>query len=338
MARRRSKIPTPSWEHEQGQFTRRLDTSAWRLWATAGVVLLILAGLGLIAFGFLSDYIGDQRRPGSLGLRVGEEEYSVSYFTDRTELYVEEFGNAQAVIVLPTVASALIEESLLLQFASERDVTATDEEIRAEVGRNLSLALDDPNFDARVQEAIARSGLSEDEYYDIARAAVLRLNVIDSFEADVADELPAIHYRQIQVEDQATADGLIEELDGGADFVKLAQEHSLDEATKPLGGDKGWVPEGLVTDEGLEDLIFSLEVGEISTYPTGSGIFILEVVEKSDGREVTDEQKGSLAQAAYSDWALEKREAVDITNEFDLSVGDAKKIGYVIDHAGLTLG
>jgi parvulin-like peptidyl-prolyl isomerase len=224
----------------------------------------------------------------------------------------------------------------VLQYASERNVTATDDEVRAQLGTQLSLALDDPNFDARIQEEIVGSGLSEEQFYDVARAAVLRRNIIESFKADVPGTLPAVHYRQIQVADQATADSLVEQLNDGADFIALAEKNSEDSATKALGGDKGFVPEGLL-DEATEDLLFSLEVNEFATFPTTSAVFVYEVLEKSDDYDVTNEQVESLAQNAYLEWRTDKEETLDIKNEFDFTDGDGDKIQYVIDHAGLAL-
>lgn len=335
MSKRRPKIPAPSWEHEQTGITRKLDANRWQLWATAGIVLLVFASLGVVGWAFLSDYIDDQQRPGSVGLRVADRELSVEDYTLRAKLWVEQFGTDNALIVIPTVSSALIEEALVLQFADERSVTATEEEIRAEIASTLGIEADDPNYDARFQEELVGSGLSEEEFTDRARAAVLVRNLTESFKVEVADSLPSVNYREIQVADQATADDLVTQLDEGADFAVLA-EQSLDTTAAAEGGAKGWVPEGIL-NETLEGILFGLEVGEITTFASSNVVSVYEVLEKSDSQEITDEQKDVLARSAYSEWLTAKQESVDVLNEFDIQTGDSKKIEYVVDNANLTV-
>ena len=74
MSKRRTKVPTPTWENEQTGITRKLDANRWQIWATAGIVLLVFASLGVIGWAYVADYIDDQQRPGSLGLRVADRE------------------------------------------------------------------------------------------------------------------------------------------------------------------------------------------------------------------------------------------------------------------------
>ena len=59
------------------------------------------------------------------------------------------------------------------------------------------------------------------------------------YDAQVAAIPREYHARHILVEDKATADALIENLKGGADFAALASEKSKDTSAKN-GGDLGW--------------------------------------------------------------------------------------------------
>ena len=99
MPKRRTKIPTPTWEHEQTGITRKLEANRWQLWATVGIVLLVAASLGVVGWAFLSDYIEDQQRPGSLGLRVADREFTVKDYSQRASLSVEQFGTSSAVVI-----------------------------------------------------------------------------------------------------------------------------------------------------------------------------------------------------------------------------------------------
>lgn len=334
MAKRRAKIPTPTWEHEQTGITRKLEANRWQLWATVGIVLLVVASLGVIGWGYLSDYIDDQQRPGSLGLRVADRELTVEEYSQRASLFAEQFGITSAASVIPALNADLIEEALLLQFADERSVTASEDEVRAEIASTLGIEADDANFDARFEEELTRTGLSEEQYTDLARGDVLLESMRESFISEVADSLPSVNYRQIQVADQETADGLLAQLDEGADFATLAAENSLDTISGEDGGEIGWVPEGFL-DATAESILFGLEVNEITTFTTGSAVFIYEVLEKSDSQEVAEDHRDTLGRAAFLDWLIEKQGSVEIVNEFDVQTGDADKLGYVISHANL---
>jgi parvulin-like peptidyl-prolyl isomerase len=338
MARRR-KIPAPTWEHQPGTLGRRLDANRWQLFATAGVVLLVLAALGVIGFGFLSDYIEDQNRPGSTAVKVEGREYSVRDFTRRAEFYVDQNGGQnQAFLVIPNVGNELIEEAILLQYATEEGVDATEEDIRAEIATVLGITAEDPNFDARFQEELSATGLSEEEYRDLARGRALKGKLTEHFKSEVPTTLPSVHYREIRVGDQAAADEIVAALEDGGDFATLYRENSLDFTEgDETGGDKGFVPEGFLGDAALEGVLFGLTPPSFTTYATSTNVLVIEVLEKSDIQEVTDEQKNRLAANAYTEWLDAKKDELDVTNEMDVQEGDSDKITYVIDHAELVL-
>jgi len=336
MAKRRTKIPAPTWEHEHTGIARKLEANRWQLWATVGILLLVVASLGVIGVAFLADFIEDQQRPGSLAIRVDERELTVEDYTKRAVLKVEQVGISNATFVVSLLNQDLIEEMMLLQFADEQSVTATDDEIHDDIAITLGISADDSNFDARLQEELERNGLTEEQYRDISRAAVLKLKVTAGFQAEIPDTLPSVNYREIQVEDMETAEGLIAQLDEGAEFGPLAAENSINQTSGQAGGEKGWVAEG-VLDENTEAVLFALEPGEITTFlgPNNS-TFVYEVTEKSDAREVSITDNIRLGELAYNEWLTERVVDVDVENEMDTQIGDPDKLGYVVDHAELT--
>ena len=334
MSKRRIKIPTPTWEHESTGITRKLEANRWQLWATVGIILLVVASLSVVGWSFLSDYIEDQQRPGSLGLRVADRELTVSEYSHRAILFAEEVGTRDAGTIIGALNEDLIEEAILLQFADERSVTASEDEIRAEIASRLGIAADDPNFDARLGEELTRIELSEEGYTDLARADVLGEKMLAAFQSEAPDALPSVNYRQIQVADQETADDLIAQLDEGADFATLADEHSLilDEAA----AEAIWVPEGIL-DPLAEGALFALDVNEVKDYVASDSVFIFQLLEKSDSQEVAQDHRDTLGRVAYGEWLTDKRAEIDIENELDPQTGDGDKIGYVINHANLSV-
>ena len=80
---------------------------------------------------------------------------------------------------------------------------------------------------------------------------------------------------------EAKAREVLEQVRGGADFAKLAQEHSADPASASQGGDLDWISRGEMDPE-FEKGAFALKVGEISDLvKTTFGFHII----KADGRE-----------------------------------------------------
>lgn len=67
----------------------------------------------------------------------------------------------------------------------------------------------------------------------------------------------------IQVNDEASANALYEQLKNGADFAALAKAQSADKITAAQGGDLGWVKKGAFP-AAFENALNALKVGEIS--------------------------------------------------------------------------
>jgi parvulin-like peptidyl-prolyl isomerase len=193
----------------------------------------------------------------------------------------------------------------------------------------------DPSFDTLFEEALVSSGLTQQEYRDMATANVLGEKMVEKFQEELPETADSIHYRQIIVDDQAKADEIKGFVEGGGDFTTLAAEHSTDAATKDIGGDTGWTPRG-VLGETLENLLFSLEDNQVVTYPGSNNVTLYQMIEKDTEHPIEDDDKPTLAAAAYQDWLEEKRDLADVVNEIDTEEGDVDKIVYVIEHAGLT--
>jgi peptidyl-prolyl cis-trans isomerase C len=75
------------------------------------------------------------------------------------------------------------------------------------------------------------------------------------------------HARHILVEEESAAKDLIAQLDEGADFVALANEHSIDTAS--VDGDLGFFGKGMMVKP-FEDAAFGLAVGSYTPEPIQS--------------------------------------------------------------------
>lgn len=93
---------------------------------------------------------------------------------------------------------------------------------------------------------------------------------------------------------------LIERINNGEDFAKLAAEYSKDQYTNTKGGVVGWVTAGIIVIPAIEEAIYNTEPGKI--YPelvmSNYGFHILKVIEKMPRR---DQIKAQHILAAFKD-------------------------------------
>ena len=91
------------------------------------------------------------------------------------------------------------------------------------------------------------------------------------YDKQMADTPPVneVKARHILVKTKEEADAIIKQLDGGADFQKLANEHTTDPSGKTSGGDLGYFAPGQMVPE-FETAAFALEIGKYTTAPVQS--------------------------------------------------------------------
>ena len=335
--RRRSRVPVPVWERDGSAIGRRIAGNP-RFYATAGIVGLVVVAVGIVAFAFLNNYIEDRNRPGSTAVKVEDTNYTVRYFTKRLDRFIQQAGGTGSVfgqqpqVALSLVADELIDEALLLRFAADQGQSATDDEVKAEIANILTLTgPDDPTFDTRLQEELSRIGFTDQQYRDMARAAVLKRKVEEKFTAEVPAVAESIHYREIVLDttDTTEGDAIVRQIEGGADFAQLAAEKSTDTATKGSGGEAGWAPRGSL-EKALEETLFALEPGKLTVYSADQKVYVYQVLEKQPDRPVEDSQKSTISQNNFKSWLDEKRASVKVVNDMNLTDGDPAKIDYAL--------
>ena len=335
MARQR-RIPTPSWERDHG-LTGNFSGSRGQIFVLVVAILLVVAAVGVGGYALINRYeIQPRQLPGSTALAVGDASYTTSEFSNRTKMFSTQLGGYKvATYIIPAVSGALQEEAVILKFASEKSVSATDDEIKTQIATLLGIQATDPNFDQRLQEELKSDGLSDVQYRAMATSAVLKTKLQTIFQSELPAAADSVHYRLITVADQTTADSLKTQIEGGADFATLATANSTDTTTKKNGGDAGWAPRGFLSTS-LETLMFSLDTNQVVTYPGTSNVTVYQVVEKDAAHAIEDAKKSTLATNAFQKWAKDKLASLTVTDHMNLTTGDADKINYVFSHAGLT--
>ena len=133
--------------------------------------------------------------------------------------------------------------------------------------------------------------------------------------------------RHILVKTKEEAEAIIKQLDGGADFQKLANEHTTDPSGKSSGGDLGYFGPGQMVPE-FETAAFALENGQYTKQPvqTQFGWHIIKVEDKRSQQppafdDVKDEFRSLLLREKYFELVKSLRGAASV----DVSDPELKK-------------
>jgi peptidyl-prolyl cis-trans isomerase C len=156
-------------------------------------------------------------------------------------------------------------------------------EIRLVSAKAEASGLDkDPEFE-RQMELLRQRALHSAWVQSEVASKVTDAEVRALYDKQMANTPPTneVHARHILVKTKEEADALIKELDGGADFQKLANEHTADPGGKTTGGDLGYFGPGQMVPE-FEKAAFALEVGAYTKQPVQSqfGWHVIKVEDK----------------------------------------------------------
>ena len=102
-------------------------------------------------------------------------------------------------------------------------------------------------------------------------------------------------------------------LEAGTDFAEVAKQFSEDSATQEKGGDMGWIARGMITDVSAENELFTMAVGQVSQrHELLTTTTWYKLLEKSDSRELDDDQKTTIKDNAYQYWLNLQKKAHDV--------------------------
>lgn len=250
------------------------------------------------------------------------------------ELEIDDSGQVRAEL-RARVLTQRIEDLVIEQGARDLDVEVTDADIADQRRRIVERTGGPTAFEARVSDA----GFDEDAQRRLFRSLATAAGVEDA----LADEIPVedealrrfhdeqygtVTVRHIVVETREEAGRLLEQLRDGADFARLAAEHSLDEDTRDDGGRLGRLDREAAGDQGgtFAEAVFDGGTGLLEPVRTFQGFHVIEVLDREAGPplpEVRDEVRARVQQErvgpVYSDWVRTRIDAAEI--EVDPSIG-----------------
>lgn len=182
----------------------------------------------------------------------------------------------------------LVKQRLIESEAISQEAVKLGLNKNAEVSAQLDLARQSVLIRAYVNDVARRNPPTED---------AMRKAYEQNKDQPAASEYKARH---ILVGTEAEAKSLITQINGGADFAKLAAEKSRDEGSKAQGGELSWSPVNSYVRPFAEAMV-QLKKGAMTTAPVQSQ-FGWHVIRLDDKRELSYEAlKPQLQQVVQQD-------------------------------------
>ncbi len=157
--------------------------------------------------------------------------------------------------------------------------------------------------------------LPENAIRSLMRSFLLQQKVYEAITADVKPEAEQVWARHILVATEDEAKAVIERLNQGEDWYKLAAELSTDASNKDFGGDLSWFGRGQMVAP-FEEAAFALEIGQTSQ-PVQSdfGWHIIQVL-GHENRPLDPYSFEQERQKVFNAW-LEEKKAASKISKFD---------------------
>lgn len=205
--------------------------------------------------------------------KVGDQEVHLSDLSAAAQALPAEMRGLPPGMLYPLLLNQAIDRIALIEMARKQGLDK-DPAVQAEMRRAADQAL---------QTALVTRVIGP----QLSEAAIKA-----RYDRDIAGKPgeEEVHARHILVASEAEAKKIIAELDKGADFAKLAKEHSTDPGAAD-GGDLGFFKKGDMVPE-FADAAFALKPGEYTKTPVKSqfGWHIIKVEARRQGKPPTFEQ------------------------------------------------
>lgn len=218
------------------------------------------------------------------------EESYLSEFAEARPEYLKQFVRDRAIYQLARVNTKLDPAELDGQMTEARAGFKTDEEFAqalAATGYESPEALRADLERQAIVGAYLKSTQERFKFSDAVIAGYYNLNL-----ARLTRDAEACA-KHILVKTQPEAQALIKDLQGGADFAKVAADKSLDPGSAAQGGDLGCFGKGEMV-EAFDKASFNGEVGKLQTVQSQFGWHVLMVTKRTEAGVMPLEEAAPL--------------------------------------------
>jgi parvulin-like peptidyl-prolyl isomerase len=197
------------------------------------------------------------------------------------------------------VLQTLIEQAVIEQAAAAQGLAVP--------AADVDTALAQIEHDLGGPEALAAweaaNHYTADEFRAALASDLLRARMSEQALADLPTTAEQVHAREVLVTAQDTAQAVLVQLQGGADFASVALNYSRDLSSRAAGGDLGWFPRGVLTVPEVEEAAFALQPGELSGIVRSRlGFHIVQTLERDPARPISPAAAQTLRAAAFNAW------------------------------------
>ena len=212
-------------------------------------------------------------------------------------------GQTQSVMV------EVIKNKELMKKAEELNIEISEEELQkfADHFRTVQGLFSGEE----TQRFLNQYGLTEDDFEEFCEHTLLISAVKDRLAGEKKIQEYFFHNQRefdkarisiLRVNDEALAKELIiQVVDDGEDFHKLARIHSVDEGTKYAGGYAGEIPRKQLPQD-IAAKVFSAKAGDVVGPFKSENQFELVLVEDLSKAELTEEMKEVIKERFVEDW------------------------------------
>jgi peptidyl-prolyl cis-trans isomerase D len=269
-------------------------------------------GFGQVIFNQMIDDILIKREAQDRGITVTEEEI------------LEEVGNPYGYYPngYPTPTPAPTAEP-----TEGDDDTATDEVVEA-TPAPVPTSITYEEFQdslATELEGYREYGVTDEVFYNLVEAQIYRQKLSDVLAEGIEKTEDQVWARHILVDDEETAQEVLDRLAEGEAFEDLATEYSTDPSAATNFGDLGWFNETTMVTE-FSEAAFSAEVGDIvGPVESQFGFHIIEVL----GHEMREMAQADLdyeVSIALADFISQLKAPAEENGDIELNPDWAKYI------------
>lgn len=264
-----------------------------------------------------------------------DQQFLVEYFQSQIQQLQE---NASSLPI--DVLDEMIDDELIRQEASARNITVTADELQEEIEQQFGYIRNPPtptptpitttletdvtptpteapmtleefqqNYSQYLVAVRQNANLSETAFRRLFESTLYSAKLQEALAEEVPVTAEQVHARHILVTTEEQANNVLARLQSGEDFAALAEELSEDTGSAEEGGDLGWFPRGLMVTE-FEEAAFALEPGQTSDpVQTAYGYHIINVIERDANRPLEESMLEQKKASALEDWLAEQRQS-----------------------------
>ena len=273
--------------------------------------------------------IEDYEREYKMQAQQAMAQYGEDFLTQKTQDGKQTMGEMMRQNTLDN----LVRFEIYKQDAESKGIKISDKDVDAEFDKMVKMY----GGEEKLQAALKENNLTEEKMKEYTKTNLLMQQYqekmmkemeptekeLKKYYDDHKDEFKTAEASHILVKTKEEAEAIKKELDGGADFAKLAKEKSLDTGSAQNGGSLGQFTPGQMVKE-FDEKVFSMKPGEISDpVKTQFGYHIIKLEKISDDY---NSAKDAVKEAVIRDKFKEYNDKLEKSAKVKRLVNTAKDI------------